>query len=77
MPTDFFLSFQPNEGPDFGKVKHIPFVTFWHRTRGEYYKRYMVGDLELLKRLRTWFMEVQSAHTTFRKLQVHPHPLIR
>ena len=53
MPTDFVLSLQLNEGPDFGKVKHIPFVTFWHRTCGEYYKRYMVGDLELLKRLRT------------------------
>ncbi|KAK9981911.1 hypothetical protein SO802_035281 [Lithocarpus litseifolius] len=53
MPTDFVLSLQPNEGPDFGKVKHIPFVTFRYRTRGESYKRYMVGDSELLKHLPT------------------------
>ena len=53
MPTDFVLSLQPNEGPDFGKVKHIPFVTFRYSTRGEYYKRYMVGDSELFKHLQT------------------------
>ena len=29
MPTEFVLSLQPDEGPDFGKVKHIPSVIFW------------------------------------------------
>ncbi|KAL4618521.1 hypothetical protein ACB092_06G016600 [Castanea dentata] len=38
MPIEFVLSLQPDEGPDFGKVKHIPSVTFWYRTSGEYYK---------------------------------------
>ena len=32
MPTEFVLSLQPDEGPDFGKVKHIPSVTFWYWT---------------------------------------------
>ena len=50
MPTEFVLSLQPDEGPDFGKVKHIPSVTFWYRTHGEYFKGYKLGDSELLKR---------------------------
>ena len=28
MPTEFVLSLQPDEGPDFGKVKHIPSCHF-------------------------------------------------
>ncbi|KAM4102581.1 hypothetical protein ACJW30_06G012000 [Castanea mollissima] len=44
---------QPDEGPDFGKVKHIPSVNFWYRTSGEHYKWYKLGDSELLKRLRS------------------------
>nr|POF03100.1 hypothetical protein CFP56_43228 [Quercus suber] len=28
MPTEFVLSLQPNEGPNFGKIKHISSVTF-------------------------------------------------
>ena len=51
MPTEFVLSLQPDEGPDFGKVKHIPSVTFRYRTHGNYYKSYKLGDSELLKRL--------------------------
>ena len=38
MPTEFVLSLQPDEGPDFGKVKHIPSVTFWYRTHGNVLK---------------------------------------
>ncbi|KAM3743901.1 hypothetical protein ACB098_06G011000 [Castanea mollissima] len=53
MPTEFVLSLQPDEGPDFGKVKHIPSVNFWYRTSGEHYKWYKLGDSELLKRLRS------------------------
>ncbi|XP_075670915.1 disease resistance protein RPM1-like [Castanea sativa] len=53
MPTEFVLSLQPDEGPDFGKVKHIPSVNFGYRTRGENYKGYKLGDSELLKRLRS------------------------
>ncbi|KAM3743906.1 hypothetical protein ACB098_06G011400 [Castanea mollissima] len=53
MPTEFVLSLQPDEGPDFGKVEHISFVNFWYRTRGEHYKGYKLGDSELLKRLRS------------------------
>ncbi|XP_075670902.1 disease resistance protein RPM1-like [Castanea sativa] len=53
MPTELVLSLQPNEGPDFGKVKHIPTVTFWYRTRGNYYESYKLGDSELLKRLQS------------------------
>ena len=34
MSTEFVLSLQQDEGPDFGKVKHIPSVTFWYRIRG-------------------------------------------
>nr|POE88643.1 putative disease resistance rpp8-like protein 4 [Quercus suber] len=53
MPTEFVLSLQPDEGPDFGKVKHIPFVIFWYRTHGNYYESYKLGDSELLKRLQS------------------------
>ncbi|KAM4092090.1 hypothetical protein ACB094_06G010900 [Castanea mollissima] len=53
MPTEFVLSLQPDEGPNFGKVKHISCVTFYYRTSGEHYKWYKLGDLELLKRLRS------------------------
>jgi len=51
MPTEFVLSLQPDEGLDFGKVKHIPSITFLYRTRGEYYKSYKLGDSKLLKHL--------------------------
>ena len=50
MPTEFVLSLQPDEGPDFGKVKHIPSVTFWYRIHGIYYDGYDLGDSELLER---------------------------
>nr|XP_023918444.1 disease resistance protein RPM1-like isoform X2 [Quercus suber] len=53
MPTEFVLSLQPDEGPDFGKVKHIPSVTFRYRTHGENYNRYTLGNSALLKRLRS------------------------
>ncbi|XP_050246323.1 disease resistance protein RPM1-like isoform X12 [Quercus robur] len=53
MPTEFVLSLQPDEGPDFGKVKHIPSVTFWYRTQGENYTSYTLGNSALLKRLRS------------------------
>ena len=36
MPTKFVLSLQPNEGLDFGKVKHIPSITFRYRVHGEH-----------------------------------------
>ena len=53
MPTEFVLSLQPDEGPDFGKVKHIPSVTFWYRIRGMHYVIYKLGDSKLLERLRS------------------------
>ena len=51
MPTEFVLSLQPDEGPNFGKVKHIPSVSFWYGIHGISYKSYKLGDSELLKRL--------------------------
>ncbi|XP_065622564.1 disease resistance protein RPM1-like [Quercus suber] len=53
MPTEFVLSLQPDEGPDFGKVKHIPCVEFWYRIRGAYHKSYKLGNSELLERLQS------------------------
>ncbi|KAM4102580.1 hypothetical protein ACJW30_06G011900 [Castanea mollissima] len=53
MPTEFVLSLQPDEGPNFGKVKHIPSITFWYRTRGEYYRSNKLGDSELLEHLQS------------------------
>ena len=50
MPRELVLSLQPDEGPDFWKVKHIPSVGFWYRTKGENYKGYKIGHPELLKR---------------------------
>nr|XP_023924944.1 probable disease resistance RPP8-like protein 4 [Quercus suber] len=44
MPTELVLSLQPNEGPDFGKVKNIPSVIFRHRVRGEHYRWYKLGN---------------------------------
>ena len=52
MPTELVLSLQPDEGLDFWKVKHVPFVVFWYRCQGERYKTYKLGDPELLERLR-------------------------
>ncbi|GMY32588.1 disease resistance protein RPM1-like [Fagus crenata] len=53
MPRELVLSLQPDEGPDFWKVKHIPSVIFLYRTKRENYKSYKIGDPELLKRLQS------------------------
>ena len=53
MPIEFVLSLQPDEGLDFGKVKHIPSVTFWYRTHGENYTWYTLGNSALLNSLRS------------------------
>ncbi|GMY30890.1 disease resistance protein RPM1-like [Fagus crenata] len=53
MPREFMLSMQPDEGPDFCKVKHIPTVDFWYRTKGENYEGYDLGDPELLEHLQS------------------------
>ena len=52
MPTEFVLSLQPDEGPDFGKVEHIPCVEFWYRTQGQQYYGYDLGHSELLEGLK-------------------------
>ena len=44
MPIEFELSLQPDKGPDFWKVKHIPSVIFWHRIQGLRYKTYKLGE---------------------------------
>jgi disease resistance protein RPM1 len=49
MPREFVLSLQPNKGPDFYKVKHIPTVEFWYRSKGQHYNWYKIGHPELLK----------------------------
>ncbi|KAL4618522.1 hypothetical protein ACB092_06G016700 [Castanea dentata] len=51
MPTEFVLRLQPDEGPNFGKVKHVASVRFWYRIQGERYKIYKLGDPNLLKLL--------------------------
>ena len=48
MPTEFVISLQPDEGPDFWKVAHIPSLTFKYWTHEENYIWYKLGDLELL-----------------------------
>jgi disease resistance protein RPM1 len=53
MPREFVLSLQPDEGLHFWKVKHIPTVEFWYRTKGENYKGYKIGDPELLEHLQS------------------------
>ena len=53
MPTELVLSLQPDEGSNFGKVKHIPFVIFGYRVLGENYHWYKLGNSTLLKRLRS------------------------
>nr|XP_023918268.1 disease resistance protein RPM1-like [Quercus suber] len=53
MPREFVLSMQPNEGPDFWKVKHIPFVIFWYKIQGRNYKEYSLGDSKLVECLRS------------------------
>ena len=52
MPTEFVLSLQPNEGPDFWKVTHVPSVLFRYKIQGLRHKSYKLGDPELLDRLR-------------------------
>ena len=44
MPIEFELSLQPDNGPDFWKVKHIPSVVFRYRIQGEHYKTYKLGE---------------------------------
>ena len=53
MPREFVLSLQPDEGPDFGKVKHIPTVEFMYKTKGQHHKVYRIGDPELSERLQS------------------------
>ncbi|XP_075668902.1 disease resistance protein RPM1-like [Castanea sativa] len=48
MPREFVLSMQPDEGPNFWKVKHVHSISFWYRIQGEKYKTYKLGDPELL-----------------------------
>ena len=48
MPTEFVISLQPDEGPDFWKVEHIPSLSFKYWTHEENYIWYKLGDLELL-----------------------------
>ena len=52
MSREFVLRMQPDEGFDFWKVKHVPFVRFWYRIQGENYKIYKLDDPELLNLLR-------------------------
>ena len=52
MPTELVLSLQPNEGHNFGKVKHVASVHFWYRIQGAYYNVYKLGEPKLLERLR-------------------------
>ena len=52
MPTEFVLSLQPDEGHNFGEVKHVASVCFWYRIHGQYYEVYKLGESELLERLR-------------------------
>ncbi|GMY30877.1 disease resistance protein RPM1-like [Fagus crenata] len=53
MPREFVLSLQPDEGPDFWKVNHIPLVVFLYTNKGQNYKCYKIGDPELLKHLQS------------------------
>ncbi|XP_050246266.1 probable disease resistance RPP8-like protein 4 [Quercus robur] len=77
MSREFVLSMQPDEGPDFWKVKHVPFVCFWYRIQGECYKTYKLGDSELLEHLqrkvKRWTTKVPSTflrnHSTGFKYQ--------
>ena len=50
MSREFMLSVQPNKGPDFGKVKHIPSVEFWNWVQGEIFHVHDIGDIDLLER---------------------------
>ncbi|KAK4548103.1 hypothetical protein RGQ29_032813 [Quercus rubra] len=49
MSREFMISLQPNKGPDFGKVKHIPSVEFWNRVQGEIFHGHDIGDIDLLE----------------------------
>ncbi|GMN60879.1 hypothetical protein TIFTF001_029969 [Ficus carica] len=47
MPREFVVSLQPNIGPDYWKIQHLPSVTFTFKR--EFFK---LGSSELLQRLR-------------------------
>ena len=34
MPREFVGGLQPDGGPDFFKIKNVPFVSFWYKRRG-------------------------------------------
>lgn len=51
MQKELVLNVQPNRGKDYWKVKKVAIVHFRYRIRGEHYKTYKLGELELFEHL--------------------------
>jgi disease resistance protein RPM1 len=51
MQGDFVLRMQPDGGKDFWKVKKVTTIYFSYRIKGERYKKYRLGDSDLLELL--------------------------
>ncbi|OMO61331.1 putative Disease resistance protein RPM1 [Corchorus capsularis] len=47
MPREFSRKMLPDEGPDHWKVKHIPNVEFYYRSKGASYDHYKLSDSRL------------------------------
>ncbi|KAF4384381.1 hypothetical protein F8388_004614 [Cannabis sativa] len=51
MSSEFVDGLQPEEGSHYWKVQHVPYVTFWYRSKRDLYDIYKLGESDLLKLL--------------------------
>lgn len=48
MPSEFVLALQPDGGQDYWKIKHVPSLIFPHKSRGNDFDKYKLGEPDLL-----------------------------
>ncbi|XP_060973130.1 disease resistance protein RPM1-like [Cannabis sativa] len=51
MSSEFVDGLQPEEGSHYWKVQHVPYVTFWYKSKRDLYDIYKLGESDLLKLL--------------------------
>jgi disease resistance protein RPM1 len=61
MQGDFVLRMQPNGSEDYWKVKKVTTICFSYNIKGKRYKKYRLGDSDLLELLKRWVLEYQIA----------------
>ncbi|PON78379.1 NB-ARC domain, LRR domain containing protein [Parasponia andersonii] len=51
MPREFVIGLQPDGGPDYLKIEHVPSVIFWYKRKWRIYNSYKLGAPDLLELL--------------------------